>query len=149
MANQRAAIERDFPASRTQGNPGNETRSFRFSAASFGAAVVQGACAFLMLGNSLKVALGIGSVTAARSGSLIHSDPVRLSLMVIAALGATFTLYVLWNGWRLRNRPEARWRRRPLTNRERWRIGIGLASSVLSWMLIIGEIYAHRIFHPK
>ena len=123
--------------------------SLRFGLTSCGAAVVQGACVFLMLGNSLKVFLGIGSATAAGSSSFLHSDPVRIPLMILAAVFATITLYVIWNGWRLRKRPEAQWRRRPLTRRERWSIGVGLGASVLSWLLVLGELYAHRVLHPK
>ena len=123
--------------------------SLQFGLAACGAAVVQGACVFLMLGNSLKVLLGIGGVTAAARSTFLHSDPVRIPLMICAAVCATITLYVIWNGWRLRNRPEAQWRVRPLTRRERWNIGIALGTSILSLSLVIGEFYAHGILHPK
>ncbi len=120
----------------------------RLAIPSLTAAVIQAICVFSMAANSVKVALGIGSVAAAGSSSFLHSDPVRIPLMIMAAIGATITLYVLWKGWRLRNLPSAHWRKRPLSNAERWRIGVALAFSILSWLLVIGEILAHRALHP-
>lgn len=147
MANTPVAIDNDLPAGHAHDRTASEP--WRLVAVSLGAALVQGLCVIAILVNSVKVGLGIGSVAAAAGAApFFHSDPVRLPLMVLAALGATFTLYVLWNGWRLRNRPEAQWRRRPLTNRQRWSIGIALSTSLLSWFLIIVELLTHRMFHP-
>jgi hypothetical protein len=112
------------------------------------AAVIQAICVFSIAANTVKVALGIGSVAAAGGSSFLHSDPVRIPLMIMAVIGATVTLYVVWKGWRLRDLPSARWRKRPLSSAERWRIGAALASSILSWLLVIGEILAHRVLHP-
>ena len=61
---------------------------------------------------------------------------------------ATVTLYVIWNGWRLRNRRVSQWRRVPLTGREKWIIAFSLLSAAASWILIIAEIYAHERIHP-
>ncbi len=119
----------------------------RLAIPSLTAAVIQAICVFSMAANSAKVALGIGSVAAAGSSSFLHSDPVRIPLMTMAAIGATVTLYVVWKGWRLRNLPSARWRKRPLSSAERWRVGAALASSILSWLLVISEILAHHALH--
>src|SRR5215471_19941071 len=110
---------------------GSDSRTTHLIVPSFAAAVIQAICVFSMASNSLKVALGIGSVAAAGSSSFIHSDPVRIPLMILSAIGATITLYVVWNGWRLRNRPSARWRKQPLSIRERRRIGVAIAFSLL------------------
>jgi hypothetical protein len=67
--------------------------------------------------------------------------------MIMAAVGATVTLYVVCNGWRLRNRPSAR--KQPVSKRERRRIGMAVAFSLLSWSLVIAEIFAHRVLHPR
>jgi hypothetical protein len=120
----------------------------RLAIPSLTAAVIQAICVFSMAANTVKVALGIGSAAAAGGASFVHSDPVRIPLMIVAAMGATVTQYVVWKGWRLRNLPSARWRKRPLSSAERWRIGAALASSILSWLLVICEILAHRALHP-
>ncbi len=134
------------PAQVEEGKPHN--RIIRLGASSLAAAAIQGACALLMLANSVKVALGISSMVAAGSSSFLHSDPVRIPLMFGTAIAATVTLYVIWNGWRLRRNPAARWRRQPLSKRERWAVALGLTSSLLSWALVIGEFVAHRVLHP-
>jgi hypothetical protein len=123
-------------------------RSLRLSLGALAAAAVQGACAFLMLANSAKALLGVSSVAVAGAAPFWHSDPVRIPLMTVAGIGATVSLYVVWNGWRLRNRPEAQWRRRPLSRSERGKIAVSLASSLLTWALILGELATHHRFHP-
>ncbi len=120
----------------------------RLGVSSLAAAYIQGACALLMLANSTKIALGLGSVVAAGVSSFLHSDPVRIPLMVGAAVAATITLYVIWNWWRLRRRPSARWRLQPLSKWERRSVALGVSSALLSWALVIGEFFAHRILHP-
>jgi hypothetical protein len=95
------------------------------------------------------VALGMGSAAAAGSGSFLHSAPVRIPLLIAAAMGATFTLYVVWNGWRRRNHPAAQWRRRTLSARERRSIIIAVTSSGLTWVLIVAELTAHSFLHPS
>jgi hypothetical protein len=125
------------------------TSEVRLSFAALTSAAVQGICAFLIAMNSIKLALGITSAATAGGGSFIHSDSVRLILRYVSAVLATATLYVIWNGWRLRNRREAQWRRIPLTRREKWMIAFGLFSAAASWFLIIAEVYAHQRIHPR
>ena len=127
----------------------SDSRTTRLIVPSVAAAVIQAICVFSMAANSVKVALGIGSVAAAGSSSFIHSTAIRIPLMIMAAVGATVTLYVVCNGWRLRNRPSARWRKQQVSKRERRRIGMAVAFSLLSWSLVIAEIFAHRVLHPR
>jgi hypothetical protein len=132
--------------------PLDETKaanSVRLSVASVTTSLIQGICLFAVGINWAKVAFGITSVAASGGSSLIHSDPVRYALRYASAILATATLWVIWNGWRLRNRSSARWRKVPLTRGEKWNIAIGLGSSVLSWALIVAEIFAHQKMHPR
>jgi len=124
-------------------------KEVRLSAASVAASVIQGICVFAVGINWAKVALGITSVAASGGSSLIHSDPVRHALAYLSAILATATLWVIWNGWRLRNRTSARWRKRSLSNSEKWNIAIGLTSSILSWALIVAEVFAHQKMHSR
>jgi hypothetical protein len=73
---------------------------------SFRVAVAQGACVFPMMGKPLKVTLG-GSAIAVASSSFLHSDPVRILLTILAGVCANIFLYLIWNGWHLRNPPQA------------------------------------------
>jgi len=125
------------------------TSEVRLSFAALTSAAIQGICAFVVAMNTIKIALGFTSVAAAGGSSLVHSDPVRLALRYVSAALATVTLYVIWNGWRLRNRRESQWRRLPLTRREKWLIAFGLVSAAASWFLIIAEVYAHQRIHPR
>lgn len=121
----------------------------RLSWAALASAAIQGLCVFAVAANSVKVVLGITSVAASGSSSFIHSDPVRVTLRYVSAFLATATLYVIWNGWRLRKRAASTWRRLPLTKNQRWAIGLGLLSAFASWFLIIAEIFAHQRMHPR
>ena len=125
------------------------TREMKLSFAALASASIQGICAFVVAMNAAKLALGFTSVAAAGGSSFIHSDPVRLALRYVSATLATGTLYVIWNGWRLRNRRESQWRRAALTKRDKWTIAFGLLSAATSWFLIIAEVFAHERIHPR
>jgi hypothetical protein len=125
------------------------SNEIRLSIASVTASLIQGICLFAVSINSAKILLGITSVAASGGAPFIHSDPVRYGLRYLSAILATATLWVIWNGWRLRNRSAARWRKIPLTRREKWTIVFGLASSVISWILIIAEVFVHQKMHPR
>jgi hypothetical protein len=133
-------------SSPSQSKPADEVR---LSLASIATSLIQGICLFAVGINSAKVLLGVTSVAASGGAAWIHSDPVRFTLRYVSAFLATATLWVIWNGWRLRNRGASRWRRVPLTARERWTIAFGLFSSFLSWVLILAEVFAHQKMHPR
>jgi hypothetical protein len=115
------------------------------SAASLAGATIQGVCAILVASSSLKVLLGVAGVAAAVKTSSLHSDKIRVPLMLISAALASLTLYVLWNGWQLRKQPAARWRIRSLSRGQKLGIGFSLAASVTSWLLVIVEAVVHPI----
>lgn len=121
----------------------------RLSIASLTTSLIQGICLFAVGINWAKVVLGITSVAASGGAAWIHSDPVRYALRYLSAILATCTLWVIWNGWRLRNRGASRWRKVALTSREKWTIAIGLFSSLFSWILIVAEVFAHQKMHPR
>ena len=130
-------------------NRSQSSKEVRLSVASVTASLIQGICLFAVGINWAKVVLGIASIGASGGSPFIHSDPVRYALRYLSAILATATLWVIYNGWRLRNRSSARWRKRPLSNSEKWNIAVGLSSSVLSWVLIVAEVFAHQKMHPR
>jgi hypothetical protein len=125
------------------------SKEVRLSVASVTASLIQGICLFAVGINWAKVVLGVTSIAASGGSPFIHSDPVRYTLRYLSAILATATLWVIYNGWRLRNRSSASWRKRPLSKSEKWNIAIGLGSSILSWVLIVAEVFAHQKMHPR
>ncbi len=123
------------------------TTPLLLSTSSLVGGLVQGVCAVLVASSTLRVFAGIGSLAAAVKSSSIHSDAVRIPLMLISTALAILTLFVLWNARRLRNLTSARWRKRPLTSRQKMTIAISLVSSILSLVLAAGEAIVHPLFH--
>ena len=108
--------------------------------------IIQGACALLVASSSLKLLVGLAGLASAMKFSQLHSEPVRIPLMAISIVLATVTLFVLWNGWRLRNLPSARWRKRQLSLRARLAILFSFASAVITLTLVIAELIIHPLF---
>lgn len=121
--------------------------SLLLSSAAFVGGLVEGACAILVASASAKLFVGLGAVAATVKASRLHADIVRIPVLLLSAAAALITLLVLWNAWRARNGSAARWRKKPLTMRERVSFAITLLASVLTLALVVGEVIEHPIFH--
>ena len=121
--------------------------SLLLSSAAFVGSLVEGACAILVASASAKLFVGLGAVAGAVKASRLHSDIVRIPVLLVSAAAALITLLVLWNAWRARNRSAARWRKQPMTLREKFSLAISLLASVLTLALVIGEAIEHPILH--
>ena len=121
--------------------------SLLLSSAAFVGSLVEGACAILVASASAKLFVGLGAVAGAMKASRLHADIVRIPVLLVSAAAALITLLVLWNSWRARNRSAARWRKKPMTLREKFSLAITLLASVLTLALVIGEAIEHPIFH--
>jgi hypothetical protein len=121
--------------------------SLLLSSAAFVGSLVEGACAILVASASAKLFIGLGAVAGAVKASRLHSDIVRIPVLLVSAAAALITLLVLWNSWRARNRSAARWRTKPMTLREKFSLAISLLASVLTLALVIGEAIEHPILH--
>src|SRR5690348_18509738 len=85
-------------------------------------AIFQSGCAILVAIQRIAVPLGLVSLASVQHHErAFHQDAVRIPILAVAALASAVNLYVLYNARRLRNRPEARWRREPLARREKLR----------------------------
>jgi hypothetical protein len=132
---------------------------FRFSEArrlitvgSLGLAIIQGVCATAVFLSGIGTALGLSSLvvaTAAGPATGFHANRFRIPMLALAGFGAVVNLVLLWNAERIRRNPAARWRMRPLTRKERWERWIQLGASVLTLLLIAGELLAHPMFHHE
>lgn len=130
-----------------------KTRRF-ITVGSLGLAIIQGVCAAAVFVSGISTALGLSTVaaataTAAGPATGFHANRFRIPMLALAGFGAVVNLVLLWNAERIRRNPAARWRMRPLTRKERWEKSIQLGASVLTLLLILGELLAHPMFHHE
>ncbi len=111
-------------------------------------AIAQAACASTVFLKSIAVLLGVSVVTAASALELFHTPAARIILLLFALGGAGANLYLVWNTWRLRRNPATRWRLQRLNAAERRRIAIALTTSILTFVVLGVEVWAHLILHP-
>jgi adenylate cyclase len=107
-------------------------------------------CAAIALVGPLAVVLGLGSVFAALSTNVLavlDTDPIRIPLMILAALGASANLYTVWHGHKLRQRAAAEDRFVPLTRLESRRAFAVVALACLTFLFILFELVAHAYLH--
>jgi hypothetical protein len=113
--------------------------------------LLQSACTAVMAVSGLRLLIGLGSLAAASviPGFIfsIHTDIIRIPMMVIAVLGSVLNLYVVWRIRSLRARPESQWRVHPVTAKQRRSETIQVVLSILTLLLVAGEILAHQILH--
>jgi ABC-type uncharacterized transport system permease subunit len=139
--------------------PITKKSSFRFwearrfiTVGSLGLAIIQGVCAMAVFLSSISTAIGFSSLVAATvagPATGFHANRFRIPMLAIAGLGAVINLVLLWNAERMRRNPSARWRMRPLARKERLEKWIQLGTSVLTLLLIAGELLAHPLFHHE
>ena len=128
-----------------------EARRF-LTVGSLGLAIIQGVCAMAVFLSGIGTVLGFSSLvaaTAAGPATGLHANRFRIPMLALAGLGASVNLLLLWNAERIRRNPSARWRMRPLTRKERWEKWIQLSASVITLLLIAGELLAHPLFHHE
>jgi hypothetical protein len=105
-------------------------------------------CAIFVLANRISL-LTTGAATGlALKAHWLHSEPVRLPLLALATIGSIFNLVVIRNARRLRNRPEAAWRARPLRLRDKVRNNIVVVFSVLTLFMVAMELITHPGVYP-
>jgi hypothetical protein len=121
--------------------------SLLFSSAAFIGSLIEGACAILVASGSVKLLVGLGAVAGALKASRLHADFIRIPVLLASSAAAVLMLLVSWNAWRARNRSASRWRRRPLTRREKISLTLTLLASVVTLALVAGEAIEHPFFH--
>ena len=137
----------------------SKNSSFRFwdarrvlTVGSFGLAAVQAVCAAAVFVSGISTALGFSTLIAASAAGPatgFHANRFRIPMLAIAGAGALVNLFLFWNAERMRRNPAARWRQRPLTRKERLEKWIQVGTSVLTLLLIAGELLAHPLFHHE
>jgi hypothetical protein len=120
------------------------------SGASVTIALLQSLCTAVLTVNSIRVGIGLAALAA---GSIaaplvpLHRDSIRIPMLIIAVAGAVVNLAVLWWVRRLRNLPEAQWRRRELSKKQRLSERLQVAMAILTLVLVVAEVWTHAILH--
>lgn len=131
--------------------PAVEKRGWAIAWSSFLFALLQSLCSAVLALSGLRVAIGLSALAAAAGVSApakgFHGDAIRIPMMALALAGALINLGVLWQLRRLRNRPAARWRQKPLTPKKRRAERLQLALSIATLVLLAAEWIAHGIVH--
>jgi formate hydrogenlyase subunit 3/multisubunit Na+/H+ antiporter MnhD subunit len=113
-------------------------------------AMLQSICTALLTINGIRTGIGLAALAASSIWTPVltfHRDAIRIPMLTLAVVGALVNLAVLAWIARLRNRPEAQWRRRELTSKERRSERLQVAMAVLTLVLVGLEIWAHPIVH--
>ena len=115
--------------------------------------VLQSVCTAVVALNSVRLAIGIGSLamTTGLGAAMEHFHQItwlRFTLLVGALSGSILTLGIVLRATRLRNRPAARWRFRPLSSKQRRMEMLQVALSLVTLLLVVIEEYLHfRLCH--
>ena len=105
-------------------------------------------CAIFVFANRISILITGAATGLVLQASWLHSEPVRLPLLALATIGSVFNLFVLINARRLRRKPEAQWRIKPLRFRDKLRNGIVFSASVLTLFMVISELVLHPGTYP-
>lgn len=122
------------------------------SFASVTVALLQSLCTAVLTVNGIRLAIGL---TALAAGSVwapiraFHRDAIRIPMLTLAVLGAVLNLAVLLWIWRLRARPEAQWRRREISKKQRRSERLQVAMAVLTLVLVGAETWIHAVEHHQ
>jgi hypothetical protein len=115
--------------------------------------VLQSVCTAVVALNSVRFAIGIGSLamTTGLGAAMEHFHQItwlRISLLVGALFGSLLTLGIILRTMRLRSRPAARWRLRPLSSKQKRMELLQISLSVVTLLLVVVEEYLHfRLCH--
>ena len=128
-----------------------ETRTV-IAASAFFFALLQSVCTFFAALSGLRLLIGVSSLAAIiRAGQTwdkLHADFLRIPMMVFAVGGSLLNLAALRRLHRLRARPAAQWRLKPLTKRTLRMERAQLILSIATLILFAIEEAAHwRTFH--
>jgi hypothetical protein len=115
-------------------------------------ALLQSACTAVLTVNSIRVGIGLAALAAGSIAAPIiplHKDSIRIPMLVLAVGGAVLNLLVLAWVRHLRDRPEAQWRRRERTQKQRRSERLQVVVAILTLALVGLEVWTHAIIHRK
>jgi hypothetical protein len=118
---------------------------------SFFFAILQSICTFFAAVDGLRLAIGIGALAvSAGVGATfdrLHTDWVRVPMILLALAGSLLNLVVLWQIRRLRANPAAQWRVTSPSPRKLRMERVQFVLSILTLVLVGVEEYWHFTWH--
>ena len=128
-----------------------ETRSSALMWSGLAFAFLQSVCTAVIAASGLRFAVGLAGFIMAVATSApsqdLHQDTIRLPMLIFAVACSGINLAVLWQVRRLRSRPSSQWRLSPLSARkmrmEKWQFVL----SILTILLVLAELFAHKRIH--
>ena len=115
-------------------------------------AVLQSLCTAIVTVNGIRVLIGVGALAASSIAAPLlkfHQDAIRIPMLILAVAGSLVNLAVLAWIWRLRSRPEAKWRQREIEPRQRRSERLQVALALLTLVLVGVEMWAHGVVNHK
>jgi len=111
-------------------------------------ALVQSVCTIFVALSGLRLLLGAAAFGAGIGvmkfgDEKIHTDAVRIPMVIFAIAGAVFNLVALWQVRRLRGRAASAWRQKAVSRSKFASEGVQLTLSVLTLLLLAVESYYH------
>ena len=138
------------PSESSQLEPGTG-RSWIVAVGSFCFVLLQSACTAVTAISGLRLLIGLTSLTAASliPGFIftIHTDHIRIPMLIVAVVGSLVNLYVLWRIRSLRSRPSSQWRIQPPAAKQLRSERFQFVLSVLTLMLVAIESAIHHHLH--
>jgi len=128
-----------------------ETRSGPFAWSALVFAFLQSVCTAVIAASGMRFAVGLAglitSIATSTPAQDLHRETIRLPMLIFSLIAAFVNFAVLWQVRRLRRRPSAQWRTRPLSphkkRMEQWQLIISIATV----LLVIAELIAHKAIH--
>ena len=118
------------------------------SGASVVMALLQSLCTAVLTINSIRLGIGLAALASSSIAAPVlsfHRDAIRIPMLTVAVVGAVVNLLVLAWIWHLRARPEAQWRKREISKKQRRSERLQVFMAVLTLILVGLELWAHPI----
>lgn len=120
---------------------------------SFVFAFLQSICTAIIAINGVRLGIGIGALvlTSGVGADMVqfHTDWLRIPMLALALVGSLVNVAILIHAHRLRNRPSAQWRRKPLTAHQLRMERLQWVLSIATFILIAIEEYLHVHLHHR
>jgi hypothetical protein len=115
-------------------------------------AFLQSICTFLMAMAGVRLIIGVGSLALSAEATAfidrLHTNWIRIPMVLLALIGTLLNLVAILQIRRLRKRPSSQWRQVPIEPQkfrmEQWQLALGIATIVL---LAIEEAFHLKLSH--
>jgi hypothetical protein len=114
-------------------------------------AILQSACTVVMAASGLRLLIGVGATIAA-TGLLplekLHTDWLRIPMVLLAVAGSVLNLFVIWQIRTLRARPSSQWRMTPVTKKQKRSEQFQIVLAIVTLIVVAVEESFHLLlFH--